>query len=96
MQNKYIFWKETPIYDSRRKKFREYIKNFLKSVDKPISKWYYIQAEWHSRCEQHGEVGVNGDEGPPVPIPNTVVKLIYAEDTWGAALRENRSMPTLS
>ncbi len=37
------------------------------------------------------EVGVNDDEGPPVPIPNTVVKLIRAEDTWRAAARENRS-----
>ena len=26
-------------------------------------------------------VGVYDDEGPPVPIPNTVVKLIRAEDT---------------
>ena len=39
-------------------------------------------------------VGVNDDEGPPVPIPNTVVKLIRAEDTWRAAARENRSTPT--
>ena len=40
-------------------------------------------------------VGANGDEGPPVPIPNTAVKLIRAENTWRAASRENRSMPTL-
>ena len=26
-------------------------------------------------------VGVDGVEGPPVPIPNTVVKLNSAEDT---------------
>ena len=30
----------------------------------------------------------------PVPIPNTVVKLIRAENTWLEAARENRSMPT--
>ena len=35
-------------------------------------------------------VGVDYNEGPPVPIPNTVVKLICAEDTWRAASRENR------
>ena len=35
-------------------------------------------------------VGVDCDEGPPVPIPNTVVKLICAEDTWLEAARENR------
>ena len=40
-------------------------------------------------------VGVNGDEGTPVPIPNTVVKLIRAENTWGETPWENRSMPAL-
>ena len=39
-------------------------------------------------------VGVDYDEDPPVPIPNTVVKLVCAENTWRAASRENRSMPT--
>ena len=48
------------------------------------------------QCDEHGIVGVNDGEGPPVPIPNTVVKLIRAEDTWLEAARENRSMPTLS
>ena len=46
------------------------------------------------QCDEHGIVGVNDGEGPPVPIPNTVVKLIRAEDTWLEAARENRSMPT--
>ena len=39
-------------------------------------------------------VGVYYSEGPPVPSPNTVVKLVCAEDTWRAASRKNRSMPT--
>lgn len=39
-------------------------------------------------------VGVFCDEGTPVPIPNTVVKLIYADNTWLATAREDRSMPT--
>ena len=38
-------------------------------------------------------VGDDDGEVPPVPIPNTVVKLIRAENTWRAASRENRSMP---
>ena len=33
-------------------------------------------------------------EGPPVPIPNTEVKLCRAEDTWLATARENRYSPT--
>ena len=39
-------------------------------------------------------VGVSNAEGPPVPIPNTEVKLCSAENTYLATDRENRSMPT--
>ena len=39
-------------------------------------------------------VGVYYVEDPPVPIPNTVVKLNSAEDTWMETSRENRSAPT--
>ena len=35
-------------------------------------------------------VRVDCHEGPPVPIPNTEVKLMYADDTWRATARENR------
>ena len=42
-------------------------------------------ALWHQNL-----VGVDCDEGPPVPIPNTEVKLICAEDTWREAARENK------
>ena len=31
-------------------------------------------------------------EGPPVPIPNTEVKLCYGEDTYLETSRENSSM----
>ena len=37
---------------------------------------------------------VNGDEGTPVPIPNTVVKLVYGDNTWLATAREDNSTPT--
>ena len=36
------------------------------------------------------KVGAYSGEGPPVPIPNTEVKLACAEDTWREAARENR------
>ena len=39
--------------------------------------------------------GVYYAEDPPVPIPNTEVKLSSAEDTWWEAAWENRSMPAL-
>ena len=41
-------------------------------------------------------VGAFNDEGPPVPISNTEVKLISAEDTCLATDWENRSVPTQS
>ena len=39
-------------------------------------------------------VGVFNGEGPPVPIPNTEVKLTCAENTWLEAARKDRSSPT--
>ena len=39
-------------------------------------------------------VGVTNAEGPPVPIPNTEVKLCSGENTWLEAAREDSSMPT--
>ena len=35
-------------------------------------------------------VGIDCDEGPPVPIPNTEVKLICVDDTWRVTAWENR------
>ena len=40
------------------------------------------------------KVGVTNAEGPPVPIPNTEVKLCSGEDTLRETVRENSSMPT--
>ena len=38
--------------------------------------------------------GVDDGEVPPVPIPNTEVKLTCAEDSSLETARENRSSPT--
>ena len=43
---------------------------------------------------QSHEVGLRNAEGPPVPIPNTEVKLCSGEDTLWETVRENSSMPT--
>ena len=40
--------------------------------------------------------GVNGNEEPPVPIPNTEVKLIRVDNTWMEASWEDKSMPALA
>ena len=42
----------------------------------------------------HHTVGASNGEGPPVPIPNTEVKLACAEDTRLETDWENRSVPT--
>ena len=47
-----------------------------------------------SEDDKNWIVGVDDDEGPPVPIPNTEVKLSGAEDTWLVTAWENREMPT--
>ena len=39
-------------------------------------------------------VSVTNAEGPPVPIPNTEVKLCSGEDTLRETVRENSSMLT--
>ena len=40
------------------------------------------------------KVGFFNAEGPPVPIPNTEVKLCSADNTSLATVREDRSKPT--
>ena len=40
------------------------------------------------------KVGTYDGEGPPVPIPNTEVKLIGGENTCLATDREDSTMPT--
>ena len=40
--------------------------------------------------------GDNSEEDPPVPIPNTVVKLLSADDTRRVTSREIRTSPLFS
>ena len=35
------------------------------------------------------------EKDTPVPIPNTVVKLLSADDTWLVTARESKSLPDL-
>jgi len=47
-----------------------------------------------SETDEKRIVGPFNAQGPPVPIPNTEVKLRSAEDTLLETVRENRSGPT--
>ena len=42
-----------------------------------------------------GRSGGYSEEATPVPIPNTAVKLLSADDTWWVTARENRTPPVL-
>ena len=37
--------------------------------------------------------GGDSKEDPPVPMPNTEVKLLNADDTWRVTARESRKLP---
>ena len=39
--------------------------------------------------------GGNSEKVTPVPIPNTVVKLLSADNTWWATAREHKTLPEL-
>ena len=51
----------------------------------------------HVIQDQRGkkESGNNSGEDTPVPISNTVVKLLSADDTWRGTAWESRSLPVL-
>ena len=53
-----------------------------------------VQFSGTDRSRKPEEVGSTNAEGPPVPIPNTEVKLCSADNTLLATAREDRSEPT--
>ena len=50
----------------------------------------WVTKECYSESCGRYIVRVDCGEGPPVPIPNTEVKLICADDTWRATAWENK------
>ena len=50
--------------------------------------WRLCRSEGAEVCDD--EVGVDYREGPPVPIPNTEVKLVCADDSMRVTACENR------
>ena len=71
---------------------------FQKLFQKNLKKGLHFSKECGIIIELSSEtantVGVDCREGPPVPIPNTEVKLAGAEDTWLVTARKNRFSPT--
>ena len=54
-----------------------------------------VRAQLGEPQTRYNSIGVDDAEGPPVPIPNTEVKLSGAEDSALATGCENREMPIL-
>ena len=54
-----------------------------------------VRAQLGEPKTRYNLIGVDDAEGPPVPIPNTEVKLSGAENSALATRCENREMPTL-
>ena len=61
---------------------------FAKAVRYSVLRVHPQEKEKHD--EGHALAGVNDGEVPPVPIPNTEVKLTCAEDSWLETACENR------
>ena len=76
---------------------------FVDSCEKDVARWSSGQDGGLSRRKRGFDsrtghhfftdnfiVGVDYGEGPPVPISNTVVKLICADNTWLETAREDK------
>ena len=53
----------------------------------------YIVQFWGYNWDRKS--GGDSKEEPPVPMPNTEVKLLNADDTWWVTARESRKLPEL-
>ena len=58
-----------------------------------ISNRYMLRRNQHLKSLQFS--GGYNEKVTPVPIPNTVVKLLSADDTWMETSRESKSLPDL-
>ena len=66
----------------------------FQGTSKQISPIRTISVIYYLFTVIYPSVGVNCGEGPPVPFPNTAVKLANAENTWLETAREDKSAPT--
>ena len=61
------------------------------SVRKTVSRIYLFR--FKGRNQNTNKSGDNSREDTPVPISNTEVKLLSADDTWWEAAWESRTLP---
>ena len=60
------------------------------SIPVRVTTFWLTKRKKFDKLLKKQQVGVDCSEGPPVPIPNTEVKLTCAEDTCLETNRENR------
>jgi hypothetical protein len=70
----------------------QFSKNKIKKIAKKTCIFIVAVLLYISRQQDDNKkiVGADDGEGPPVPIPNTEVKLARAENTWLVTAREIR------
>ena len=54
---------------------------------------FFALLSWQRKEKVNSSSGDDGEEDPPVPIPNTEVKLFSADGTWWETARESRTLP---
>ena len=54
---------------------------------------YIVRISGYQSILKKAESGDYSEKVTPVPIPNTEVKLLRADDTWWATAWESRSLP---
>ena len=66
-------------------------KEWIRELEKVVEEILFSFEGVTSKREE--ESGGEGIEEPPVPIPNTEVKLNSVDGTWRATSRESRTLP---
>ena len=74
------------VYEDERQSFHGVLFNFQGSR--------ILEESFEGQKSRRSEVGVTNAEGPPVPIPNTEVKLCSGDNTSREAVREDSPMLT--
>ena len=76
---------------SRRRDIRRNMMVECFSVRQTVSRIYLFR--FKGRNQNTNKSGDNSREDTPVPISNTEVKLLSADDTWREAAWESRTLP---
>ena len=83
-----------PFYGERVMRRNSVLRSFTRIKDETRSKFNYCCSIFSEQDLLRKRVSATNAEGPPVPIPNTEVKLCSGENTLRATVREDSSVLT--